>query len=179
MIDTCKFYVPMTDEVRRALLVAQDADHPIVKIYSNRFFVKHPFRRKNIKVYFSLERGEFWLEESLPKILQGHNVFGSNRLEIMCFNVIQLIYSELGVKFNLNEQQMIREEGIRLGRVDITCSYWLESPEMVSQVLEYILEQFRAEGKEWSAFGSASIETVTPRSSHPGRHIPATFSIVR
>lgn len=160
MIDTCKFYVPLTDVVRRALLVAQDANSPTVKIYGNRFFVKHPFRSKRIKVFFSLDREEFWLEESLPKILQGHNVFGSNRLEMLCLNVIKLIYSELGVKFTLDEEQKIRKVGIRLGRLDITCSYWLESPEMVAQVLEYIYEQFRAEGKEWSAYGSATVESV-------------------
>lgn len=160
MIDNCKFYARLTNAVRRALLLANEAEYPIVKIYRNHFFIKHPFQRDKIKVYFNLEREEIWLDESLPKILQGHNVFGSNRLEMLCLNVIKLIYSELGVKFTQEEEQKILEAGIRLGRLDITCSFWLESPEMVTQVLEYLYEHFRAEGKAWSAYGSNDVETV-------------------
>ena len=146
MIDTCKFYAPLTNRVRRALSIARDAEHPNVKIYGNYFFLKHPHGLKNIKVYFSLDRGEFWLETSLPKTLQGHNVFGSNNLEMLCLAVIKLVYTQLGVKFTKDEEREIREAGIRLGRLDITCSFWLESTEMVAQVLEYLYEQFRAEG---------------------------------
>jgi hypothetical protein len=160
MDDTCKFYTHMTNRVRRALSVARDAEHPNVKIYRNFFFLKHPHGLKNIKVYFNLDRGEFWLETSLPKALQGHNVFGSNNLEILCIAVIKLVYTQLGVKFTANEEREIREAGIRLGRLDITCSFWLESPEMVAQVLEYLYEQFRAEGKAWSAYGTADVESV-------------------
>lgn len=160
MIDTCKFYAPLTNRVRRALSIARDAEHPNVKIYGNYFFLKHPHGLKNIKVYFSLDRGEFWLETSLPKTLQGHNLFGSNNLEMLCLAVIKLVYTQLGVKFTKDEEREIREAGIRLGRLDITCSFWLESTEMVAQVLEYLYEQFRAEGKAWSAYGTADVETV-------------------
>lgn len=160
MIDTCKLHVALTPKIRRALLVALDAEHPIVKIYGNHFFVKHPYGLPKINVYFSLKRGEFSLETSLPKVLQGHNVFGSNRLEMLCIHVIKLIYSELDVKFTRDEEMQILEAGVRLGRLDITCSFKLESPEMVTQVLEYLYEQFRAEGKTWSAYGTANVETV-------------------
>ena len=160
MIDTCKFYVPLTDRVRFALRAAQDAYHPTVKIYHNRFFVKASPGTPKIKVYFSLERGKFWVATSLPKVLQGHNVFGSNRLEMLCLNVIKLIYSELDIKFTHDEEKQIREAGIRLGRLDITCSFKLKSPEMVAQVLEYLYEQFRAEGKAWSAYGSTDVESI-------------------
>lgn len=160
MIDTTKFYVQLTPKLRRALRIAQDADHQNVKIYRNYFFLKHPHGLPNIKVYFSLERGEFWLETSLPKALQGHNVFGSNNLEMLCLGVIKLVYAQLGAKYSKDEEREICEAGIRLGRLDITCSFKLESPEMVAQVLEYLYEQFRAEGKVWSAYGSADVESV-------------------
>ncbi|MBK7463423.1 MAG: hypothetical protein IPJ50_12430 [Betaproteobacteria bacterium] len=113
MIDTCKFYAPLTNRVRRALSIARDAEHPNVKIYGNYFFLKHPHGLKNIKVYFNLDRRKFWLETSLPKVLQGHNVFGSNNLEMLCLAVIKLVYAQLGVKF-LDEEREIREAGIRL-----------------------------------------------------------------
>ena len=160
MIDTCKFYVPLTTRLCRALSVAQSAGHPNVKIYGNHFFLKHPFGGDGIRVNFSLDRGELCLETSLPKALQGHNVFGSNNLEMLCLAVIKLVYDQFGVKYSANEEREIREAGIRLGRLDITCSFKLKSPEMVAQVLEYLYEQFRAEGKAWSAYGTADVETV-------------------
>ena len=160
MIDTCKFYVPLTTRLCRTLSVAQNAGHPNVKIYGNCFYVKHPYEPDSIQVFFSLKQDEFCLETSLPKVLQGHNVFGSNNLEMLCLSVIKLVYAQLGVKYTEAEEREIRKAGIRLGRVDITCSFKLKSPEMVAQVLEYIYEQFRAEGKAWSAYGTADVETV-------------------
>lgn len=160
MIDTCHFYITMTSAVGRALRSAQKANHPTIKLYGNCFYVKHPYRTDQITVYFNFERQEFSLEESLPKILQGHNVFGSNRLELMCLEVIKLIYAGIGVKYTLDEEAKIRKKGIRLGRLDITCSFRLSSPTMVEQVLELLYEQFRAEGKAWSAYGKETIETL-------------------
>ena len=160
MIDTCKFYAPLTNRFQRALSIAQNAEHPNVKIYGNRFYVKHPHGLPNIEVNFNLDRRKFWLETSLPKVLQGHNVFGSNNLEMLCLAVIKLVYAQLGVKFSEDEELEIRKKKIRLGRLDITCSFRLESSEMVAQVLEYLYEQFRAEGKAWSAYGTADVESV-------------------
>lgn len=164
MIDTCKFYVVLTNRVRRALCEAQGANKPTVKIYgNNHFFVKHPHGLPRIKVYFNLERGFFLLESSLPKILQGHNVFGSNRLEMLCLSVIKIVYAQLGVKFIQDEEDKICEAGIRLGRLDITCSFRLESPEMVNLVMEHLYEQLRIESKAWSAYGHESVESIYNR----------------
>lgn len=160
MIDSCKFYFQMTSSISRALRLAHDADNLDIKLYRNRFYVKNPFELKSVKVNFDLEKNIIWLESSLPKILQGHNVFGSNKLEMLCLSVIKLIYSELGVKYTQDEEAQIREAGIRLGRLDITCSFRLESPEMVELVLEYLYQHFRAEGKAWSAYGRESIESL-------------------
>lgn len=160
MIDSCHFQAPMTPAVMRALRVALKANHPTIKLYGNSFYMKHPYRTEQIKVYFNLKRKRLSLEESLPKILQGHNVFGSNRLELMCLEVIKLIYAAIGVKYTPSEEGTIRKKGIRLLRLDITCSFWLVSPAMVEQLLELLYEQFRAEGKVWSAYGKVTIETV-------------------
>lgn len=159
VIDTCKFYVAMTDRFSRALLMAHNAAHPKLKVYNNHFYLKHPYGLPAIRINFNLKRREFWLETSLPKVLQGHNVFGSNRLEMLCLSVVKLIYAQLGVEF-ANDERIIREEGIRLGRLDVTCSFALESSTMVELVQECLYEQLRAEGKAWSAFGKSVIETV-------------------
>ncbi len=160
MIDTCKPIVYMTESVSRALRMAQDSATPSIKIYGNHFFVKNKFGLKALRVNFSLTKESFWFETSLPKFLQGHNVFGSNDLVTLCLDVIALIYEHLGVVFSDKEAQEIRDARIRLARIDLTCSYMLESAAMVDQVLELIYEQFRAEGKAWSAYGQDSVEST-------------------
>lgn len=152
MIDTAKLEIYMTDRIAATLR----------RMASTRkfFLLIHPYQLSNVRVYFNIARRKLWLESSLPKLLQGHNVFGSNRLEKLCLQVISLIYKQLGVKYTKDDEHIIREEGIRLMRLDITCSFVLDSPTMVDQTLEQIYEQFRAEGKAWSAYGSDNVETV-------------------
>jgi hypothetical protein len=150
----------MTTRTFKQLRAALNGKLPGVKIYSNCFYPTPRFKTGKFNVYFDLEKKEMQLEASLAKITQGHNVFGSNDLEPMCLEVIRIIYDYLGLKFTETEKQIIREVGIRLGRLDITCSFRFRSPETVSQVLEYLYEHFRAEGKAWSAYGRESIESL-------------------
>lgn len=163
MIDTCKFVFKMTDRVRSCLCAARSANHPKIKIYGNCFYVNPKFKTGKGKVYFNLEKMELSLEASLPKFLQGHNVFGSNRLELMCLEVIKIIYACLGLNYTYTDERLIRKARIRLTRLDITCSFRLASTEMVSQVLEQLYEHFRAEGKGWSTYGSQAIECIYSR----------------
>ena len=160
MFDTCKFKFKMTDQVRKQLRAAINGKIPGIKIYGNCFYPTPRFKTGKFKAYFDLDNMAIQLEASLAKVTQGHNVFGSNNLEPMCLAVIQIIYDYLGLTFTDIEEKLIREAGIRLGRLDITCSFSLESPEMVSQVLEHLYENFRAEGKSWSAYGRQSIESL-------------------
>lgn len=160
MIDTCKFEFKMTDRVRRCLCAARNGGSPNVKIYGNCFYVNPRFKTDNIHVYFDLDKMRLWVEASLPKVIQGHNVFGSNCLEVMCIEVIKMIYEYLELKFTPAEEQGIRKARIRLLRLDITCSFRLASEAMVSQVLECLYEHFRAEGKSWSAYGREAIECL-------------------
>jgi II/X family phage/plasmid replication protein len=160
MIDTCKFYYKITTRVRKQLRAALNGKFPGIKIYGNCFYPTPRFKTGKFKVYFDLEKMEIQLEASLAKVTQGHNVFGSNDLDQMCLAVIWIIYDYLDLEFTDAEKQLIQEVGIRLGRLDITCSFILASPETVSQVLEYLYAHFRAEGKAWSAYGRASIECL-------------------
>ena len=192
MIDTCKPIVTMTKSIERVLRAAQTHPTPSVKVYGNHFFLPHPFGFQAIRVNFSLPKRLFWFETSLPKMLQGHNVFGSNHLERLCLAAIKLIYEHLKVRFSDEEARRILDARIRLGRLDITCSFRLKSPSMIDQVLEHLYEQFRAEGKAWAAYGKDSIETVYNQQgstrvtdkyynkgkelAQPGRGLPRTLA---
>ena len=90
MFDTVKPYYYLTDTVFDRLSNNKALRRVGVKIYGNGFYLPHPFGYSNPKVFFNLEDREIWLESSLPKLLQGHNVFGSNRLEYLCLEVLVL-----------------------------------------------------------------------------------------
>lgn len=163
MFDNAKPYYHMTDMVLNRLQDKKALKSHGTKIYGNKFYLKHPFGQANPAVYFDFEEREFQLEASLPKLLQGHNVVGSNRLEYMCLNVAKLIYQQLGLRFTNRECREVREHRIRLGRLDGTCSFRLDSPQQAAEVAEVIWEQFRAEGCNWSAFGQNDFESVYNR----------------
>ena len=160
MIDTVKPYYFMTNQIINALQSGVVFGISGIKIYGNVFFVKHPYGLQNLKVYFSIEKRLMWFETSLPKLLQGQNVFGSNRLEYMCLKAMEYVYQQVGLNFSAAEREVIRSKGIRLGRVDATCSFLLNSQEEVADALEAILEQLRAEGFKWSAYGEFGIQTL-------------------
>lgn len=160
MFDTAKPKYFMTDIVLDRLQDEQELSRLGTKKYNNRFYLKHPFGLKNIAVYFNLEKREFHFEASLPKLLQGYNVTGSNRLENMCLHAAKLIYKQLGLCFSKRECREIKQHRIKLGRVDTTIYWLLASELMISEMQEAILEQLRAEGFKWSAFGKFEIETV-------------------
>ena len=160
MFDTVKPYYYMTDLVFNRLQDEQALSRHGTKIYGNCFYLVHPFGLKNPAVYFNLEKRSFHLEASLPKLLQGYNVGGCNRLEYMCLHVAKLIYQQLGLCFTSGECREIRRHRIRLGRVDGTIYWLLESALMIPEILEAIWEQLRAEGLNWSVFGKIDFETV-------------------
>lgn len=160
MFDTVKPYFYMTDMVLDRLHDQQALKNLDTKFYRNKFYLHHPFGLKNPAVYFDMENRNLHTETSLPKLLQGHNVFGTNRLEYLCLATIKLIYKQLGLMFTSRERRVIRDEGIRLGRLDGTCSFRLTTPQQVAEALEVICDQLRAEGLHWSAYGQFDIETV-------------------
>jgi hypothetical protein len=97
---------------------------------------------------------------SIAKFLQGHNVFGSNQLELLCLGLIENLYNFLGIRFTPKERQAILVKRIRLTRLDLTVSFVLPSQLMVLEVIEAIKDQFRAQGLKWSAYGQDDYECV-------------------
>lgn len=163
MFDTAKPYFHMTDRVLNRLQSQQPLIRHNTKLYGNKFYLRHPFGLGNPAVYFDFEDRSLYFETSLPKLLQGHNVFGTNRLEYLCLAVIRLIYRQLGLKCTSQERHEIKEHGIRLGRIDGTCSFSFESPRQVVEAAEAIWEQLRAEGCNCSAFAKFDFESVYNR----------------
>ena len=160
MIDTAKFYFYMTQPVRRRLNELREAQQYSVRLYGNTFYLPHPFRLHNPAVQFNIATRELCIETSLPKLFQGHNVGGINRVEFLCLHAIELIYEQLGLYFSARERQLIQHHGIRLGRLDTTCCFSMPSPRATADALECVLQQLRTEGFGWSAYGESRLQTV-------------------
>lgn len=160
MLDTAKPYFYLTDTVLDRLADLRALNSIGVKIYGNVFYLKHPYGYENPAVSFNFDKRELCIEASLPKLLQGHNAFGTNNLQSLCLEVAKLIYRQLGLTFTLRERQAIEDHRIRLGRLDTTCSFILPSEVAVSAVLEECWKQFRAEGHSWSSDGSDGFESL-------------------
>lgn len=159
MIDTAKFYFLMTDKVRRKLEQEYNSN-PAVKFYPNRIYLQHPFHLRRLPVHFNRKTSTLCAELSLPKLFQGHNVFGSNDIHGLCLKAIEFIYKGLGIQLTEAETQCIEESGIRLGRLDTTCMFLLQSRHMTPDVLEQIWHHFAAEGKKWAVYGIDRFESV-------------------
>lgn len=162
MFDSAKVYFPMTDTVCKRLR-NNDAEHHGIRLYGNRFYLTHPFGYPKIAARISFDQKEISLETSLPKFLQGHNVFGSNRLEYLCLGVLHEIYQQLGLELTRREERMVRDKGIRLGRLDLVCSFQLESDQEATRVIELVLDQLKARKLPWAAYGGVDVETVYNR----------------
>lgn len=160
MFDSVKFNIHMTDMVCEKLQDESSLATSGTKIYGNKFYLRHPFKLHNPDVFINFDKRTLCIESSLPKLLQGHNVVGSNRLEYLCMEVTRLIYQQLGLSFNRQERRKVRDQRFLLGRVDGTCGFRLSAPQQVADAIKIICEQLRAEGHDWSAYGRFDIETV-------------------
>lgn len=161
MIDTVGMFFHSTRAVCDVL--ANDrylASRGIQLYYGHTIFLPHPFGYEPIAVRFDKHRREVRVVTSLPKFLQGHNVFGSNQLEPLCLGLIENLYDFLGIRFTLNERGAILDKRIRLTRADLTVSFVLPSHLMVPEIIEAIKDQLRAQGLKWSAYGQDDFETV-------------------
>jgi II/X family phage/plasmid replication protein len=141
-------------------------------------YVSHPFRKENIKISITRDRQNLMLCESLPKMLQGHNVFGSNDLHGLCLATTALIYVALEIPFSADEQGQIDQysggKGFVLNRVDPAGSFRAKSQVMVSEGLNEIAEHFKALGRAWSAYGYNDV-TETVYAQQRSRRVTAKF----
>ena len=163
MIDSAKIYFHTTPKILDRLQDVSALDHIGLKLYDGkRFYLKHPFgpHYKNIPVWVNFDKQHMVLETSMAKFVQGHNVFGSNRAERLCFYVLKDIYRQLDVAFTADEKKLVKKKRIRLGRLDLTCSFRLNSQQEVWDILSLIFAQLKSNNSSWGAFGKNNIETV-------------------
>jgi len=163
MIDTAKFEFFMIREALSKLKKRDSSNCNGVVFYGNGFYLRGDFIAARTRINFNLERRVFWVELSLPKFVQGHNVFGTNRLLVLCGEVVKRVYARLGIELSERAWGQIKKSRIRLKRLDIACSFRVGSPGNVNAALECLFEYMRAESRNWSAHGAAHTESVYNR----------------
>ena len=99
MIDTAKPHFHMTSRVFNRLQNHKALQRLGTNFYGNKLYLTHPFGLGNPAVWFDLKKRYFQIETSLPKLFQGHNVGGVDKLEYLCLQTAELIYRQLGLEF--------------------------------------------------------------------------------
>lgn len=160
MIDSVCFYIPETKTNRVPFFIGDSsrlAPRRIPDRFDRKFVVTLQPSKHRIKV-----------QASLPKLLQGHNVFGSNKMFDLCLAVTELVYEGLELEMTDRERDLLIRRGFRVGRADLTVSFPVGSEANVIAVLYEIRNQLLAKGQKISSYENAmSLETVyvDPRSS--------------
>ena len=164
MIDTIRMKFFMTAQMRNRLKEASTLDALGITIYSQKtFFIKPARGGKPIRIYFDMAKKTLGFECSLPKLLQGHNVCGSNKLESLCLAAIGLIYERLGLDFDDDEATIIQRKRIKLSRVDLACSFPFNSMHEAQQAASVIAAHLMVSGESWAIEGKGGIETAYAR----------------
>ena len=155
MLDTIKFYIPMRKAVVRKIFASGNEKPKI----SRRLMAGKSGKRFEVR---SADKGRaIMIEMSLLKLLQGHNVCGTNRLSLMCREVVRVVYRGLGLRLTSTERKRIGMHDFELGRVDATGSYNLRSQENVKAAMEEIRVQLKALGLDIVVHeGPGGIETI-------------------
>lgn len=159
MIDTAQLCYLMTDKMR-SKLDQKCSSNTTVKFYPDRIYIRHPFGLSNIPVRFDKMKRTMCVELSLPKLFQGHNVFGSNDVHGLSLKAIEFIYQSIQTPCTSAEIQAITEAGIRLRRLDTNCTFLLPNRHMVGETLDEIMHHLVATGKQWAAYGRDDVESV-------------------
>lgn len=120
MNDTIKSRAPLTKSLRNAVL----AKHKGTPAINYRYILeKVQTRFGSFKIKIFISEGYMEMELSPAKHLQGHNVFGTNRLGNLLHGVMKLIYTHFGVRYTKAERAIYKQQGFTILRIDLTASF--------------------------------------------------------
>ncbi len=120
MIDTIKFQAPISNALRNAVL-AKHKDNPAINYRYILDRIATKFGSFTIKIFLS--DGYMEMELSPAKHLQGHNVFGTNRLGNLLSGVMKLIYAHFDVPYSRVVRAVYKNKGFTILRIDLTASF--------------------------------------------------------
>lgn len=135
MIDTIKFRAPLLKTVYKAVL-AKYKDTPAIKY--RYIWERVQTRFGSFKIKILINDGYMEMELSPARHLQGHNVFGTNRLGKLLHGVMRLIYAHFDVPYPKREHTIYKNQGFTILRIDLTASFRVGSQAMVINTMNLI-----------------------------------------
>jgi len=126
-----------------------------VRDYRKDFLVKNKLNN-SLKVKSSHNGQRIKISGNFVKFLQGHNVWGTNDLIGLCFDVVKLVLDKLGISITEDELNNIKNGKFIIHRVDIAWNYRVDV-DVISKLIKTVGEQWHEQDKDTSNYG---IQTV-------------------
>ena len=164
MQDTLKLGIPLTlDDFQLAFGGNKKFRQPL-----------DPVTGKKITLRPNRDRTGVILETSVARLLQGHNVFGTNKMQLLCYQAARRVHKVLGLEKTASKVKMLKDHDYDIFRADVTGWFDAGSQANVVSVMAELERQLPAQGIKISAYkDSRSTETIYIRQH--SRHATLKF----
>lgn len=161
MLDTIKFKIPVSPADHQKTFAGKPLKGGKASRRRSCRRLPDTFTGKKYQVRPGNSGDAVVVEASLPRLLQGHNVYGPNKLHRLCFAVAKQVYRALGLKRTSVWLQRLKRHNYEVLRTDLTGSFDVGSQENVKAVMKEIRVQLLAQGLDIVVHeGPAGIETI-------------------
>lgn len=138
MLDTLKFHIPLSSH-----------DHQEVFNGNKKFRQpKDPLTGKKITLRPDRNGKGLILETSAARLLQGHNVCGTNKMRFLCYQTARRIYKLLGLKKTTKKVWLLKNHDYTINRSDVTGWFNVGSQANVVSAMVEIRRQLLAMGAD-------------------------------
>lgn len=161
MLDTIKFKIPVSPDDHQMIFAGKPLKGGKASRRRSCRRLPDSFTGKKFQICPGNTGNAVVVEASLPRLLQGHNVYGPNKLRRLCFAVAKQVYRGLGLKRTSSRLQRLKQHDYEVLRTDLTGSFDVGSQENVKAVMKEIRVQLLAQGLDIVVHeGPDGIETI-------------------
>lgn len=154
MIDTIHALAPMNSKLFKAVMA--DSPPQYRRIWKR---VNTPFGIFKLTIHVKERKME--LNVCPMRYLKGHNVFGTNQLDLLLQGVLELIYSHFNLAFTERDEAFYAAQGVELARADLTASFMVGSQAQVFETLDMLRAHLLDHGRHIVVHeGTQGVETV-------------------
>jgi len=111
-----------------------------------------PVTGKKITLRPNRDRTGVILETSVARLLQGHNVCGTNKMQLLCYQAARRVHKLLDLEKTASKVKMLKDHDYDIHRADVTGWFYVESQANVVSVMAELERQLPAQGIKISAY---------------------------
>jgi len=143
MIDTIGIEAPMTKTLFQAVQSDEKTKSDGKKNYPS-IWKKVSTPYGIFKLTIEVEKQTMSMELSPTLHLIGHNVFGTNNVELLIIGIIKLIYKRFKLDITKSDKMFYQERGFGITRIDLTASFIVGSQANVVNTMYLLREHLLA-----------------------------------